>query len=70
VVEVGEAFFMRVRELFCFAIETSRKEERKTVAAAAGVSGNPGQILVSQDEKQSSEQELRRNRTAPGQFFR
>jgi hypothetical protein len=51
-------------------MEMPRKEERKTAATAAGVNGSPGQIIVSQDAKQTHEQELRRNRAEPGHFFR
>jgi type IV secretory pathway TraG/TraD family ATPase VirD4 len=51
-------------------MEMPRKEERKTAAAAAGANSNLEQKLASQDGKQSPEQELRRNRTEPGHFFR
>jgi hypothetical protein len=51
-------------------MEMPRKEERKTAAAAAGANGTLEQKLASQDGKQSREQELRRNRTEPGHFFR
>ena len=51
-------------------MEMPRKEERKAAAAAAGTNINLEQKLASQDGKQSREQELRRNRTEPGHFFR
>jgi hypothetical protein len=51
-------------------MEMPRQEERKTAAAAAGTNGPLEQKLASEDGKQSPEQELRRNRTEPGHFFR
>jgi type IV secretory pathway TraG/TraD family ATPase VirD4 len=51
-------------------MEMPRKEERKVAAATAGATSSPEQKLAWQDVKQSPEQELRRNRTEPGHFFR
>ena len=51
-------------------MEMPRKEERKIAAAVAGATGSSEPKLTSQDVKQSREQELRRNRSAQGHFFR
>jgi len=51
-------------------MEMPRKEERKIAVAAAGATGSSEPKLASQDVKQSREQELRRNRSAQGHFFR
>jgi hypothetical protein len=50
-------------------IERPMELPRKVVAAA-GATGSSEPKLVSQDVKQSREQELRRNRSAQGHFFR